>query len=274
MVVGDGAMGTMLQRAGLPSGAAPDVWNLERPDAVMDVHQAYAAAGAAWVQTNTFGASRARLVHCGWGDEVRRINRLAVGLARAGAPGLPVLASLGPTTDPHASCWERVYSEQVEALAEAGVDGFIVETILSIEEGLAAVRAAVRAKCGPVIACFTPGADGYLPEGASPEAAAEAWGRAGAAGVGVNCGGGPEALLEPARRLAAAQLAPVWAAPNAGLPLMQDGVPTYALQPDGFARAAIQFQDIGVHFFAGCCGTGPEHIRSAVLAAASAPREN
>jgi len=270
MVVGDGAMGTMLQRAGLGLGHCPEEWTQQRPDAVMDVHAAYAQAGAAWVQTNTFGGNVGRLVHFlgthTMEKHARRYNEFAVQLARAAAPGLPVLASIGPTGNPERGCWERLFRDQAVVLAGAGVDGFVVETITSLEEGLAAVRAAVGSEGGPVVACFTPEANGNLLDGTPAETAAEEWVRAGAAVVGVNCGTGPESLLGPARRLVAAELAPVLAAPNAGAPTLVDGRPVYSLQPDGFAHAAIQFQDAGVRLYAGCCGTGPEHIEAAIRA--------
>jgi 5-methyltetrahydrofolate--homocysteine methyltransferase len=264
--LGDGAMGTMLQAAGLPLGAAPERWNLERPEAVTWVHAAHAAAGAQWATTNTFGANGLRLALSGLGTRVEEVNRAAVQCARAGAPGLTVLGSMGPTGTARVQSWEKAYREQAEALAGACVDGFMVETIVLPAEGAAAVRAAVATGAGPVFAAFTPGDDGCLLDGTSPETAAEALFRAGAFAVGLNCGSGPESLLEGVRRLVRADLGPVLAAPNAGLPLIEAGRAVYSLSPDAFARSAIQLEGLGARFLAGCCGTSPEHVAAAARA--------
>jgi methionine synthase I (cobalamin-dependent) len=200
--------------------------------------------------------------------QVVALNGAAVRLAREGAPGLPVLGCLGPTTAASAD-WQRLYHEQAEALASAGVDGFIVETIVGVGEGVAAVRAAYAVNCGPVLASYTPGADGNTLDGTSPETLAEALRAAGAVIVGVNCGAGPESLLEPARRLVQAGIAPVLAAPNAGLPEWPDGLAGrahYSLTPDGFAQAAIRFQESGVALIAGCCGVSATHLQAAATA--------
>lgn len=265
-LLGDGAIGTMLQAAGLALGEAPERWNLERPRAVARVHAAYAEAGAGWTTANTFGANRVRLAGAGLGERVAEVNAAAVTAARTGAPELPILGSLGPTTATDAEEWARAYREQAEALAAAEVDGFLVETVVRLGEGVNAVQTCVSLGVGPVVAAYTPGPEGDLLDGTPAETAAEAFFRAGAGAVGVNCGGGPETLLAPARRLVAAGLGPVLAAPNAGLPRVHDGRASYDLRPDGFARAAIQFQELGVRLFAGCCGTTPEHVRAAVRA--------
>jgi len=269
MILGDGGMATMLQAAGLPLGEWPHRWNLDHPDRVAAVHAAYAAAGARWVQTNTFGAARPALAAQGLAEQVVAVNQAAVRCARAGAPGVAVLGCLGPTGAADPGAWEALYAEQVRALAEAGVDGFIVETILSLAEGAAAVRAAKTA--GVVFASYTPGPDGALLDGTSPEEAARSFTAAGAAVVGVNCGSGPESLLEPARRLVREGRAPVLVAPNAGLPVITGSAARYDLSPDAFARAAIQFQKVGVRLFGGCCGTTPDHLRAAAGALASPP---
>jgi 5-methyltetrahydrofolate--homocysteine methyltransferase len=269
-VIGDGGMGTMLQAAGLPLGAAPERWNLERLDAVLAVHAAYAAAGAAWVQTNTFGATRPRLVVSRLGRHTREVNGAAVAAARRGAPGLPILGSMGPT-DEDPAVWVSGYEEQARALGEARVDGFMVETIVSIAEGMSAVAAAAAEGIGPVFASFTPSPGGDFLDGTPLEQGAEALVKLGADVIGVNCGTGPESLLAPARRLVAMRLCPVLASPSAGLPEVVRGRATYALGPDGFAEAAIQFQEAGVRFVGGCCGTTPEHIRAAARALRSHP---
>ncbi|MFN3648780.1 MAG: homocysteine S-methyltransferase family protein [Armatimonadota bacterium] len=261
VAVGDGAMGTLLQDMGLPLGEPADRFCLERPQAVAAVHHAFAGAGAAWVQTNSFGATRTALAAAGLPYGVAELNAAAARIAREAAPGLPVLGTLGPSRGP-ASAWESAYAEQAEALAAGGVSAFLVETIVSLPEGAAAVRAA--AALGEVWATVVPDAAGRLLDGSDLLDAAERLRAAGAAVVGVNCGAGPGALLEPAARLAVARIAPVLAAPSAGLPEMTEGRARYTLGPDAFAAAAIEYRKVGVRLFAGCCGATPDHLRAVV----------
>jgi methionine synthase I (cobalamin-dependent) len=265
VIVGDGGMATQLQTRGLQLGEAPERWNLSRPEDVIAVHRAYADAGAQWLQTNTFGGTSSRLESCGLAADVLEVNREAVQCARAASGTLPVLGSVGPSCGDSAE-WDRLFAAQCEALAAAKIEGYIVETIVSLSEGVAAIRAAVAAQSGPVIASFTPGATGALLDGAEPEAAALAFLEAGAAAVGVNCGDGPESLMPAVVRLLALGVAPVLAAPNAGIPVSTPRGLRYARSPDSFAQAAIEFQQIGVRMVAGCCGVAPEHIRAAVAA--------
>lgn len=253
----------MLQAAGLALEGCPECWNLERPRGVARVHAAYREAGAQWTTTNTFGANRVRLARVGLDARAAEVNAAAVTAARLGAPDAPVVGSLGPTMSALSAEWARAYTEQAEALAEQEVDGFLVETIVSLAEGAAAVRACAATGAGPVLASFTPGSGGDLLDGNSAEYAAEVLFKEGAVVVGVNCGGGPASLIGPAARLIAAGLGPVLVAPNAGLPVARDGRLHYDLTPDAFARAAIQLQDLGTRLIAGCCGTTPDHIRAA-----------
>lgn len=262
-VLGDAAMGTALQARGLAVGQAPEPWSLEHPEVVAEIHSAHVAAGARWVQTNTFGGNRVRLAYCGLERDVERVSAAAVRCARGAAGGVAVLGCVGPAGGDPAD-WDTVYAEQCEALVRQGVEGLVVETILGVAEGATAIRAASRAGAW-ILASFTPGLDGNLLDGTLAEVAAEQFARAGAGAIGVNCGYGPEALLAPVRRLVAAEVAPVLARPNAGLPEWQDGLACYALPPDAFARAAIQFREAGATLIAGCCGTTPQHLRAAAL---------
>ena len=256
-------MGTALQARGLPRGAAPELWNLMHPEMVMAVHCTHVAAGACWIQTNTFGANRVRLAGSGMETEVDRINAAAVRCARSSAGAATVLGCIGPAGgDP--SGWSQAYAEQSNALVRQGVEGLVVETILGLAEGTAAIGAAAATGVW-VMASYTPGRDGNLLDGTSAETAAEHFVRAGAAAIGVNCGFGPDTMLDPVRRLSAAGVAPVLARPNAGLPEWKDGLACYSLQPDVFAQAAIQFREAGASLIAGCCGTTDEHLHAASL---------
>lgn len=254
-------MGTALQLRGLAVGQSPELWNLEHPDAVIAVHKSHVLAGARWVQTNTFGGNRVRLAQCGLEAEVDRVTNAAVRCAREAAKQISILGTVGPAGG-EPGTWEAVYAEQCEALVRHGVEGLVVETILSLAEGAAAIRAAASTGVW-IMASYTPAQDGNMLDGTPAETAAEQFVRAGAAAIGVNCGYGPETMLQPVRRLVAAGMAPVLARPNAGLPEWRGGLACYHLQPDAFARAAIQFQEAGASFIAGCCGTTDQHLRAA-----------
>ncbi len=264
-VLGDGAMGTELQIAGLPLGEAPESWNLVRPESVRRIHAAYAEAGASWVRTNTFGGSTLRLAATGLGDRVGTVNAAAVRAARDGAPGAIVLGSMGPIGSSPESA-EAAFAIHVEHLCTADVDGILVETAVSLREALAAVRASRNAGAAIIWASFTPDADGNLLDGTRPEMAAEAFLKAGATAVGANCGTGPDSIARAIRRLVASDIGPIVAIPSAGLPTIFEGRAAYSLTPGEFAQTAIQFRDAGVRFFGGCCGTGPQHIRAAAKA--------
>lgn len=264
VALGDAAMGTALQARGLPLQGIPELWNLERPGEVTAVHRAHLEAGARWVQTNTFGANRIRLARCGMEAQVDRIAAAAVACAREASGSIPVLGCVGPAGG-EAAAWDAIYAEACEALACHGVEGIVVETILGLAEGVAAIRAATGTGRW-VMASYTPARDGNLLDGIRAEEAAAEFVRAGASAIGVNCGFGPQAMLPAVQRLAALELAPVLARPNAGLPEWRDGLAYYRLEPDAFARAAIQFQEAGACLVAGCCGTTERHLRAAAKA--------
>jgi len=233
-----------------------------RPEAVLAAHRAFAAAGSEWLQTNTFGATRARLDRFGLGDRTAEVNRRAAHLARTAAgEGRLVLGSLGPTTDPDPRRWAQHYREQVAALAPE-VDGLIVETIVIADEGIAAVRAA-RESGRPVLATFVVHPDGSPIAGGTAVALAERLLAAGAIAVGVNCGAGLAPVLVAVRALAAARLSPLLAQPSAGLPRTIEGIPRYNLAPSGFGDWLTLLRDAGADWIGGCCGIGPDQIRAA-----------
>ena len=256
--VGDGALATMLHRYGLDPALPPEVWNMERPDAVGAVHTAWRDTGAGWLQTNTFGATPSRLSERGIRVSARDMNRAAVALAQRAAGSTPVIGCLGPSLTAPGS-WSDEFAAQAVALADAGVDGFLVESILALDEGLSALRACLEVSDLPVICTFSPAGDGRLMDGTDPAVAGRALFAGGAAMVGVNCGAGMTGLLAAAAALVALEEGPVLAAPSAGLP---DALGEYPMGADAFGRAAIKFRELGVTHLAGCCGTTPDHLRA------------
>jgi methionine synthase I (cobalamin-dependent) len=268
-ILGDGAMGTMLQQAGLPLGASAEAWNLSHPAAVVAVHRAYREAGAEIVQTNSFGGTRARLAVCGLEEQVAAVNRAAVALAReavgetayvAGTVG-PTGVSLGPGQEEPP--WQELFTEQIDALAETGVDLFLIETIVDPREASAAIAAARRAGSVPVLATVTFDAGGKTLWGATAVDAARALVEAGAEAVGANCGEGPAALYPviAAMRAALPKL-PLVVQPNAGLPTVARGRPCYPIDAATFGHWAARLAPLA-QIVGGCCGTTPEHIKQA-----------
>ncbi len=267
----DGAWGTQLQQLGLPVGACPDAWNLTQPDKVERVAEAYVAAGSRVILTNTFGSNRFILARHELAPQVGAMNAAGVAISRRAAAGRAlVFASLGPSgvmlmmgqvspADLYAA-----FCEQARAMADAGADGIVVETMSDVEEAKLAVAAAREAGL-PVVACMTFDSGAKKDRtmmGASPEQAAEQLTAAGADVIGSNCGRGIAGMVEICRRLRAATDRPVWIKANAGLPEMVDGTAIYRQTPEEFAAYVPQLVDAGATFLGGCCGTTPEFIRA------------
>lgn len=270
-VLADGAWGTELQARGLAPGECPDAWNLSHAEHVADVARAYVEAGSRVILTNTFGANRLRLAALELAGKVVAINRRGVELSRRAAGNRAlVFASIGPsgkmlvTGEVTADELRAAFDEQAFALADAGADALVIETMADLEEARLAVAAA-RSTGLPVVACMVFGAgrgkDRTL-MGTTPEQAAEALAAAGADVVGANCGQGIADLVGICRRLRAATDRPLWIKPNAGLPKLVGGRPVYDLTPEGFASHVPALVAAGASFLGGCCGTGPEFIRA------------
>ncbi len=286
VVVADGGMGSMLYAKGIPLDVSYDGLNLTDRDAVRSIHEAYAAAGAEVIETNTFGANRTRLLHHGLEGKVRAVNVQGARLARKAAGRKAwVAGSIGPLARPKdgeqelpASSKEEVFREQVEALAEGGVDLFMLETFLDLEELLAAVRAARGATDLPVVANLAffdvTGTTGGVPL----LRAVRALEAAGAHGVGVNCGRGFADALKVVQELVRRTSLPVAALPNAGLPEYVDGRYVYRATADYMASMATKMAEAGATLVGGCCGTTPHDIAAIAAAvkgrpvAARAPR--
>jgi 5-methyltetrahydrofolate--homocysteine methyltransferase len=275
ILIADGATGTTLQRAGLPSGTAPERWNLENPEAIRELHRGYVEAGADLILTNTFGGSRPRLEMEGLGDKVREINLAAARLAREIAGDeVMVLGDIGPTGQLMEPMGTMTYddamaafAEQAAALAEGGVEAIQIETMSDLNEAKAAVEGARQATNLPILVTMSFDTHGRTMMGVRPaDAAKELWAM-GVDAVGANCG---RTLSE---NLAAIQQmretlpeATLMAKPNAGLPRMEGTDSVYDVTPETMAAYARQFADLDVKIFGGCCGSTPDHINAAALA--------
>jgi len=268
----DGAMGTELMRRGLQVGDMPELWNLERPEEVLDVQRAYVEAGAQILLTNTFGGNRLKLRRAGIEDRLEEVNRRAAEIAREASEGRALVAgNIGPTgefVEPYGTFSEeefyRIFREQAEVLASYGVDLFVIETMADMGEAKAAVRAC-RELGFPVAASmsFDPaGGDFHTMMGVRPEEAARGLEEAGADLVGANCGGvGPDEMARVVGRMEEATRRPLFAEPNAGKPELVDGKAVYQLSPEAFVEGMRKVAEAGAKVLGGCCGTTPEHIR-------------
>jgi len=236
---------------------------------VLDVHQSYVRAGADVLETNTFGANRFKLSTFGLADELRNINvegaRIAKRAARDHAWVAGSMGPLGVRIEPWGKTGvddaEAAFREQAEALAEGGVDLFMLETFRDVNELAAAVRAIRSVSALPIVAQMTTEDDGNSLDGTPPETFAPRLEAAGADVIGVNCSVGPAAMLETLERMSRATAKPLAAQPNAGRPRDVDGRNLYLCSPDYMATYARRFIDAGAHLVGGCCGTTPEHIR-------------
>ncbi|HON06646.1 MAG TPA: homocysteine S-methyltransferase family protein [Verrucomicrobiota bacterium] len=269
-IVLDGAWGTQLQNKGLEPGEIPDIWNLIHPDKVYEVAKAYVDAGSRIILTNTFGANKIRLSESlEFSSKVKEINKRGVEISKSAADGKAyVFASIGPSGkllmsgDVTEEELFETFKEQAQAMADAGADGIVIETMSDIVEAVIAVKAAKTTGL-PLVACmvFDSGkAKDRTMMGNTPEECAEKLLNAGVDVVGSNCGQGIETFLNICKRLHDASLRQVWIKPNAGLPTVVDGKTIYKTTPEEFARFVPDLINAGAGFIGGCCGTNPEFI--------------
>jgi methionine synthase I (cobalamin-dependent) len=270
LLVGDGAMGTTLSASGRQAGGSLELLNVEQPDLVRAAHRGFLEAGSDVLQTNTFQGSRLALDNHGLGDRTGELNAAAAALAREVAGGAAFIAgSIGPTGKllepygdlPPASA-RAAFEEQAQALADSGVEFFIVETMSAIEEAVLAVAAAAATGL-PVVASMAFVPIGRTDFGVSPEQAASQLSAAGAIVVGANCGVVSSAeMVDIIRLFREVTDLPLIAQPNAGRPQRTQSGVLFPETPELMAEAAPQFRDLGVTLIGGCCGSTADHIRA------------
>lgn len=260
----DGATGSNLMAAGMPRGVCTEEWICENPQVIKDLQRAYKEAGSRIILAPTFSANRMNLEDRGLGDRVGEINRRLVEITRE-AVGEDFLVggdltTTGKTAEDYGMLMD-IYKEQIGILAEAGVDLLMVETMLGLEETLAALEAA-RAVCGlPVLCSLTIESDGSLFFGGNIFDAAAALSEMGADAVGINCSVGPDRLEAVVRNIKKEVKVPVLVKPNAGMPTITDtGEAVYSMGADEFARHMEKLVKAGADIIGGCCGTTPEYI--------------
>jgi 5-methyltetrahydrofolate--homocysteine methyltransferase len=267
VMLGDGAMGTMLHRAGLTDGA-PERWNAERPDVVSSIYRAYVEAGSDFISTNTFGGTRNRLQLDGLAVRVAELNEAGARLAREAAGDRLVAGSIGPTGElmeplglltPDDA--RQSFAEQARALKAGGVDFALIETMSALEEAQAAVDG-VREAGLPVAVTMSFDTNFHTMMGIKPAKAVATLSGWGVGFIGANCGNGPAEIERIMTEMSQARPAGVvlMAKSNAGMPRWKDDRITYGGTPEVMADYARRMRELGVRMIGGCCGSTPEHI--------------
>lgn len=277
LVCGDGAMGTMLLESGVPLERCLEELCLSEPDRVSHVHEAYVAAGARVIETNTFGANAVRLDRFGLRERTREINGAAAQLARKAVKGKDacVAGSVGPLGITADEAQERaidraaVFGEQISGLLDGGADIIFLETFLDDEELELALGAKMQLSKAPVVCSLACEQEGRLPSGLTLTEAFQKLTALGADIVGVNCLNGPQATVRLLERVPLEFLLSAY--PNAGYPKYYEGRFIYYTSPDYFAKMAREMAAQGARLIGGCCGTTPRTI--AAIAAALAQLE-
>ena len=261
----DGATGSNLMKAGMPKGVCAETWILDHPQAILDLQRAYVAAGSQVLLAPTFTAGRMYLSQHGLEGELKELNRCLVALSREAAQGKAWVAgdmtTMGRADVPYETMLEY-YHEQAQALAEAGVDLILCETLMGHDEAMAALEGCrMAAEELPVCCSFSVTADGMLYFGGSVYEAAPQVAEFGADAVGINCSVGPDQLESVVRSLRESLTVPVIAKPNAGMPEIDDqGNAHYSMHAADFGRHMAALHRAGASILGGCCGTEPPYI--------------
>ncbi len=274
VLVLDGATGTNLQRRGLPTGTPSDLWVMDNPEQVLQLHRDFIAAGSDLILTNTFGSAQIHLAHAGLGERFEQTNRRAVELARQAAAGTDVLVAgsmgpLGEMLEPYGTLKEAdaqgAYAGQAHLLAESGVDVIVIETQFDLNEAKVAVRGARSVTDLPLVCSFSYDRGTRSMMGVKPAQMVQEFSEMGLAAVGINCGKSLEDNLKALKELRAQTQIPIWFKPNAGLPRSVDvsgaghGL-EYDVTPEMMGAQVPLWIEAGARLVGGCCGTSPEHL--------------
>nr|WP_297934246.1 homocysteine S-methyltransferase family protein [uncultured Lachnoclostridium sp.] len=274
----DGATGSNLYRKGMPAGVCPEKWILENPEKLIELQMEFIEAGTDILYAPTFTGNRIKLKEYGLEQDIERINKTLVGLSKEAVkrakeqyPEQTVyvagdLTMTGEQVYPIGKMSVEelidVYKEQIGYLVEAGVDLFVVETMMSLQETRAAVIAAKETCDLPVMATLTFNDDCKTLFGTDPTTAVVVLENLGVCAVGLNCSTGPDKMLPVVQEMKKVATIPIIAKPNAGLPHLEDGETVFDMQPDAFAEHMEHLVEAGAAIVGGCCGSTPEHIKA------------
>lgn len=275
----DGATGTNLQEAGMPTGVCPESWILEHPDVMIALQKEYIHAGTKILYAPTFSANRIKLQEYGLEAQLEEMNRKLVALSKEAvriakeenseikdvwiAGDLTMTGQqLYPIGELEFEELVEIYKEQARVLEDAGVDLFVIETMMSLQECRAAVIAIREVSELLVMVSLTYQTDGRTLYGTTPEIATVVLQELGADAIGINCSTGPKDMIEPVKKMAEYATVPIFAKPNAGLPRLEGEKTVFDTAPEEFAEYGKELVKAGASMIGGCCGTTPEHIKA------------
>lgn len=272
-VILDGATGTNLQKAGMKSGDCPEQWIVEHPDIFIELQKQYIEAGADVLYAPTFTSTRIKLAEYGLQDkqeelihELTELSKQAVSQSNTDKTIyiLGDISMTGQQLEPVGTMpFEKlvdIYKEQVKCLVKEGVDGFVIETMMSLQECRAALLAVKETTDLPVMVTLTYQEDGRTLYGTNPETALIVMQSMGADAVGINCSSGPDRMKEAVQTMAEIARVPIVVKPNAGLPSLVNGETVFDMDADEFVRGMMELVDAGATVLGGCCGTTPVYI--------------
>lgn len=273
----DGATGSNLQKAGMPTGVCPELWIIEHREILIKLQRDFKKAGTNIVYAPTFSGNRVKLAEYGLEDRLDEINKTLVEISREAVGEDCLVAgdmtmtgeSLAPIGSMTLESLVEIYKEQARSLFEAGVDLFVIETMMSLAETRAAVLAIQEICDLPIMASMSFEEDGRTLYGTSPAAAVTVLQSLGVDVIGVNCSTGPKEMIEIVKQMRLYAKIPILAKPNAGLPVLKDGKTVYEMTPEQFSSYAKDLVEAGASFLGGCCGTTPAHMKKLVEAAKS-----
>jgi methionine synthase I (cobalamin-dependent) len=268
----DGGYGWLFQERGLEPGVPAELWNATEPARVEDVHEAYAASGAQWLTTNTFGGTRPRLGMHDLETRVAELDSAGAAIARrvADRHGILVAGDVGPSGELLAPLGtmelgelQELFAEQIRALVAGGIDLVLIETMSDLAEIGAAVAAAHEAAPTlPIVTTLSFDTNLRTMMGVTPEAAVRQLSELGVDAVGANCGRGPQEMEQIADQLVASRTDGLLlvAQSNAGLPALDGDQFVYTVGPAELAAHAVRLRNKGIDLIGACCGSSPEHI--------------
>lgn len=271
IIILDGATGSNLQKAGMPTGVCPEEWVLEHPDALVELQKSFVEAGSNIVYASTFTGNRIKLAEYGLENRLHEINSRLVALSKEAVGDNALVAGdltmtgrqLAPMGDLDFEELVDVYKEQIRSLTDVGADLLVVETMMSLQECRAALIAANETCDLPVMVTLTFEADGRTLFGTDPETGMIVLQSLGADAVGANCSTGPDQMARVIKAMKKVAKVPVIAKPNAGLPrLDEDGKTVYEMGAEEFGIEMGKVLSAGATILGGCCGSTPEHIRA------------
>lgn len=271
ILVLDGATGTNLQKAGMPTGVCPEKWILEHKDIMLELQMNYINAGSNIIYAPTFSGNRIKLEEYGLDKDLEKMNLELVALSkeavaktgyRAYVAGNLTMTGrqLYPIGKLSLEELIDVYKEQIAVLVKADVDLLVVETMMSLAEARAAVIAAKETCELPIVVSMTYNEDGRTLYGTPPEVAVTVLQSLGVDAIGVNCSTGPAEMIPLVAKMKEYANIPILAKPNAGMPELIDGETVYAMTPEEFAEYGRQLVEAGANLIGGCCGTTKDHI--------------